>query len=140
MSEKLRLRLKAKINRYFQNVNNLAGFSLGKKETIDPTEKTKLTLDPTKIPSWTIVRYPPFNPDLVIQGKTRDQTSNAFREYQRQEGARLRKALNRITHGRNIFVYNNMRTNQVVYSLTRYLEVSLTMSFAYITIWSMEKE
>jgi Tat protein secretion system quality control protein TatD with DNase activity len=37
---------------------------------------------------------------------------------------RLQKALNAITHGKNIFVYHNVRTKQVVYSLTRYLEVS----------------
>lgn len=80
-------------------------------------------LDPTKIGTWNIVRRPPIENRTVIQGKPREQSSNAFKTFQWQEGARLRKALNAITHGKNIFVYNNIRTNQVVYSLTRYLEV-----------------
>ncbi|KAL1965677.1 hypothetical protein VTN77DRAFT_5177 [Rasamsonia byssochlamydoides] len=85
-------------------------------------------LDPTKIATWNIVRRPPIPNHTVIQGKPREQNSNAFKEFQKQEGARLRKALNRITHGKNIFVYNNIRTNQVVYSLTRYLEKNNVLS------------
>ncbi|KAL1987359.1 hypothetical protein VTN96DRAFT_4075 [Rasamsonia emersonii] len=85
-------------------------------------------LDPTKIGTWNIVRRPPIPNHTVIQGKPREQNSNAFKEFQKQEGARLRKALNRITHGKNIFVYNNIRTNQVVYSLTRYLEKNNVLS------------
>lgn len=81
-------------------------------------------LDPTKIGTWNIVRRPPIENHSVIQGKPREQNSNAFKDWQAKEGARLRKALNKLTHGKNIFVYNNIRTNQVVYSLTRYLEVS----------------
>lgn len=84
---------------------------------------TKL-LDPSKIAaSWNIVRRPPLPNNMVIQGKPRQQGSNAFKEFQKLEGIRLRKALNRLTHGKNIYVYNNLRTNQVVYSLTRHLEV-----------------
>ncbi|KAL4936658.1 hypothetical protein BDV06DRAFT_216496 [Aspergillus oleicola] len=79
-------------------------------------------LDPTKIGTWNIVRRPPVENKNVIQGKPREQNSNAFKTHQEKEGARLRKALNALTHGKNIFVYHNIRTNQVVYSLTRYLE------------------
>ncbi|KAL4930931.1 mitochondrial 54S ribosomal protein mL67 [Aspergillus undulatus] len=79
-------------------------------------------LDPTKIGTWNIVRRPPIENGAVIQGKPRQQGSNAFKTHQQKEGTRLRKALNAITHGKNIFVYHNIRTNQVVYSLTRYLE------------------
>ncbi|KAI9928129.1 hypothetical protein ASPWEDRAFT_50596 [Aspergillus wentii DTO 134E9] len=79
-------------------------------------------LDPTKIGTWNIVRRPPIENQSVIQGKAREQNSNAFKAHQEKEGVRLRKALNAITHGKNIFVYHNIRTNQVVYSLTRYLE------------------
>ncbi|KAH3457786.1 hypothetical protein KXX05_004434 [Aspergillus fumigatus] len=79
-------------------------------------------LDPTKIGTWNVVRRPPIENHSVIQGKPREQNSNAFKTHQWKEGVRLRKALNAITHGKNIFVYHNIRTNQVVYSLTRYLE------------------
>ncbi|KKK19896.1 hypothetical protein P175DRAFT_0427752 [Aspergillus ochraceoroseus IBT 24754] len=79
-------------------------------------------LDPTKIGTWNIVRRPPVENHSLIQGKPREQNSNAFKTHQFKEGTRLRKALNALTHGKNIFVYHNIRTNQVVYSLTRYLE------------------
>ncbi|OJJ61827.1 hypothetical protein ASPSYDRAFT_85527 [Aspergillus sydowii CBS 593.65] len=79
-------------------------------------------LDPTKIGTWNIIRRPPIENKSIIQGKPREQNSNAFKTHQVKEGVRLRKALNALTHGKNIFVYHNIRTNQVVYSLTRYLE------------------
>ncbi|PWY66069.1 hypothetical protein BO70DRAFT_324285 [Aspergillus heteromorphus CBS 117.55] len=79
-------------------------------------------LDPTKVGTWQVARRPPIEQGSVIQGRVRDQNSNAFKDHQVKEGVRLRKALNAITHGKNIFVYHNIRTNQVVYSLTRYLE------------------
>ncbi|KAF9893238.1 hypothetical protein FE257_011662 [Aspergillus nanangensis] len=79
-------------------------------------------LDPTKIGTWNVVRRPPVENQTDIQGKPREQNSNAFKLHQSNEGVRLRKALNALTHGKNIFVYHNIRTNQVVYSLTRYLE------------------
>ncbi|PLB44292.1 hypothetical protein P170DRAFT_392437 [Aspergillus steynii IBT 23096] len=82
----------------------------------------KKILDPTKIPTWKVARRPPIENHSIIQGKPREQNSNAFKDHQSKEGTRLRKALNAITHGKNIFVYHNIRTNQVVYSLTRYLE------------------
>lgn len=81
-------------------------------------------LDPTKIGTWNIVRRPPVENHSIIQGKPREQNSNAFKTHQAKEGTRLRKALKALTHGKNIFAYHNIRTNQVVYSLTRYLEVS----------------
>ncbi|KAH8425238.1 mitochondrial 54S ribosomal protein mL67 [Aspergillus melleus] len=82
----------------------------------------KKILDPTKIGTWNVARRPPIENHSLIQGKPREQNSNAFKDHQSKEGTRLRKALNAITHGKNIFVYHNIRTNQVVYSLTRYLE------------------
>lgn len=86
------------------------------------TKPFQKILDPTKIGTWNIIRRPPIENHSVIQGKAREQNSNAFKTHQFKEGVRLRKALNAITHGKNIFVYHNIRTNQVVYSLTRYLE------------------
>lgn len=87
------------------------------------TKPFRKILDPTKIGTWNVVRRPPIENHSLIQGKPREQNSNAFKTHQWKEGVRLRKALNAMTHGKNIFVYHNIRTNQVVYSLTRYLEV-----------------
>ncbi|KAJ0418438.1 transcriptional regulation of mitochondrial recombination-domain-containing protein [Aspergillus carlsbadensis] len=79
-------------------------------------------LDPTKMGTWQVVRRPPIEKGAVIQGLVRARNSNAFKTHQLKEGVRLKKALSAVTHGKNIFVYHNIRTNQVVYSLTRYLE------------------
>ncbi|KAJ5587500.1 uncharacterized protein N7459_003265 [Penicillium hispanicum] len=82
-------------------------------------------LDSTKFAALSkFVRQPEIDPQTPIQGKPREPSSNAFKEYQRRESVRLQKALNSLSHGRNIFVYHNVRTKQVVYSLTRYLEKS----------------
>ena len=83
-------------------------------------------LDPTKIGTWNVVRRPPVENPSMVQGKPRQAGSNAFEDHQYKEGVRLQKALNALTHGKNIFAYHNIRTNQVVYSLTRYLEVSFS--------------
>lgn len=89
-------------------------------------------LESTKLASLSrFIRRPHIDPETPIQGKPRQPGSNAFKEYQDREGRRLQKALNAISHGRHIFVYHNVRTNQVVYSLTRYLEVrSLSISLS----------
>ena len=87
-------------------------------------------LDSTKVATLSkFVRRPPIDPQTPIQGKPRHPLSNAFKEHAKREGIRLKKALNAITHGKHIFVYHNVRTNQVVYSLTRYLEVILPARF-----------
>jgi hypothetical protein len=80
-------------------------------------------LDSTALAATKFIRRPPIDPKIPIQGKTRVVGSNAYRDQQEKEGRRLQKALNSIAHGKNIFVYHNIRTKQVVYSLTRYLEV-----------------
>ncbi|KAJ5279620.1 hypothetical protein N7478_004992 [Penicillium angulare] len=87
------------------------------------TKPVQKILDSTKLASLSkFIRKPPIDPKTTIQGKIRDPNSNAFKEYAKREGLRLQKALNAITHGKDIFVYHNVRTKQVVYSLTRYLE------------------
>lgn len=90
-------------------------------------------LDSTKVAILSnfskFVRRPPVDPNQPIQGRPRETSSNAFKEYVKRESVRLQKALNSISHGKHIFVYHNVRTKQVVYSLTRYLEVSLPLSF-----------
>lgn len=89
-------------------------------------------LDSTRLGTWNVVRRPPIENQTVIQGKPREQNSNAFEEHQEREGVRLRKALKALTHGKNIFVYHNIRTNQVVYSLTRYLEVTFPHNSSHL--------
>lgn len=71
-----------------------------------------------------LVKRPPIDPKQPIQGRQRNPLSNAFKEHLKRESARLQKALNSIGHGKHIFAYHNVRTKQVVYSLTRHLEVS----------------
>lgn len=83
-------------------------------------------LDSTALATTKFIRRPPIDPKTPIQGKPRQPSSNAYREHQDKEGRRLQKALNSLSHGQNIFVYQHLRTKQVVYSLTRYLEVSST--------------
>lgn len=102
-------------------MTNPAAAMASQQVTKTPFQKI---LDPTKIGTWNIVRRPPVENHSIIQGKPREQNSNAFKTHQAKEGTRLRKALKALTHGKNIFAYHNIRTNQVVYSLTRYLEVS----------------
>ena len=95
----------------------------------------KIVLDPTKIGTWNLVRKPPIDPNTVIQGIVRNPASNAFKDHQIKEGIRLRKALQYLTHGRDIFVYHNIRTNQVVYSLTRYLQVCIPLFFSFLLLY-----
>ena len=83
-------------------------------------------LDSTALATTKFIRRPPIDPKVPIQGKPRQPSSNAYKDHQDKEGLRLQKALNSLTHGQNIFVYHNLRTKQVVYSLTRQLEVSST--------------
>ncbi|EER25151.1 hypothetical protein D8B26_007760 [Coccidioides posadasii str. Silveira] len=83
--------------------------------------KTIQLLDPTTLATSRAVRYPPSN-GKPIQGKVRFPNSKAAKHYREQESIRLRKALQHVTHGKNIFAYNNLRTNQVIYSLSRTLE------------------
>ncbi|KAJ5243004.1 uncharacterized protein N7469_001331 [Penicillium citrinum] len=85
----------------------------------------KKILDATKISALTskLVRRPiDVKSQVPIQGRPREANSNAFKEASHRETVRLQKALNAVAHGKHIFVYHNVRTKQVVYSLTRYLE------------------
>ena len=100
----------------------------GPAEMASNTKSFQKVLDSTALAATKFIRRPPIDPKTPIQGKPRVPGSNAFKEHQDKEGRRLQKALNSITHGKNIFVYNNIRTKQVVYSLTRYLEVSFFSS------------
>lgn len=93
---------------------------------ITPSKTLKRTLlDPTLTKTLKSVRYPITN-GKPIQGKLRHPMSQAAKNWRRAESERLKRALQSLTHGRDIFAYRHMRTNQVVYSLSRTLEVSST--------------
>jgi hypothetical protein len=86
-------------------------------------------IHPSKLSAIGFVRNPPIDTQAPIQGRVRHPRSNATKEFQSREAARLRKALHAMSHGKHIFVYHHVRTKQVVYSLTRELEVSDEWSF-----------
>ncbi|KAJ5620277.1 hypothetical protein N7510_004261 [Penicillium lagena] len=79
-------------------------------------------IHPSKLTAIGFVRNPPIDSQTPIQGRVRHPRSNATKEFQSREAARLRKALHAMSHGKHIFVYHHVRTKQVVYSLTRELE------------------
>src|SRR5205809_892292 len=85
-------------------------------------QRTIQRLDPTTLVTKPIVRFPSPN-GKKIQGAGRFPNSRAALTYREQESARRKKALQHLTHGKNIFVYNHLRTNQVIYSLSRSLVV-----------------
>jgi hypothetical protein len=60
---------------------------------------------------------------LWVQGRWRDPASRAARNRQEIYSRRVEKALKHETLGMNIYAYNHIRTKQVVYSLTRNMEV-----------------
>ncbi|KAG9782565.1 hypothetical protein ABEF93_004225 [Exophiala dermatitidis] len=57
-----------------------------------------------------------------VQGKWRARGSNAAKNKRATQTRQAAKALRHETHGLNIYAYRHIRTNQVVYSLTRTLE------------------
>ncbi|KAL2400990.1 hypothetical protein ABEF95_001691 [Exophiala dermatitidis] len=57
-----------------------------------------------------------------VQGKWRARGSNAAKNKRATQTRQTAKALRHETHGLNIYAYRHIRTNQVVYSLTRTLE------------------
>ncbi|KLJ11210.1 hypothetical protein EMPG_13498 [Blastomyces silverae] len=88
--------------------------------------KLPKTVSPLVVTTLDALRFP--QTTQPIQGKARETGSRAALLWRRQERDRLRKALHRLTHGKNIFAYNNIRTNQVVYSFTRELEKNNVLS------------
>lgn len=58
-----------------------------------------------------------------VQGKWRNPTSNAAEQHREVQYRRVSKALRHRTHGLDIYAYRHVRTNQVVYSLSRSLQV-----------------
>ena len=61
---------------------------------------------------------------LWVQGKWRNRASNAVIDRQKVMSQQVKKAIQRQTHGLNIYAYYHLRTKQVVYSLTRVMQAS----------------
>ena len=59
------------------------------------------------------------------QGKWRNPASNAAKYVRRGEIQRLERIKMQAGRGRAIYVFSNVRTNQVVYSLTKALQVGV---------------
>ncbi len=59
-----------------------------------------------------------------VQGRWRNPASNAAKHRLEVQTKQATKAVRHETHGLNIYAYRHIRTNQVVYSLTRTLQVS----------------
>ncbi|KIW64239.1 hypothetical protein PV04_09186 [Phialophora macrospora] len=69
---------------------------------------------------------PPISPDSPsakwVQGKWRTGNSKAVKNRKAIQDIQVAKALRHKTHGLDIYAYRHIRTNQVVYSLTRTLQ------------------
>ena len=66
-------------------------------------------------------RPPPPKPEAF--GKPRDLSSNAAKAERFKESRRIEKALRHEHHGENVYAYAHISTGQVVYSLTRVMDV-----------------
>ena len=56
-------------------------------------------------------------------GKPRDRSSNAAEAERFKESRRIEKALRHEHHGENVYAYAHIGTGQVVYSLTKVMDV-----------------
>ncbi|KIV92944.1 hypothetical protein PV10_04196 [Exophiala mesophila] len=65
---------------------------------------------------------PPKKPLVWLQGRWREQSSNAFKQQKKILTRRALRALRQRTHGLDIYAYRHVQTNQVVYSLSRALQ------------------
>ncbi|KIY03737.1 uncharacterized protein Z520_00428 [Fonsecaea multimorphosa CBS 102226] len=71
-------------------------------------------LQPTVVPKKFNIKW--------VQGKWRVGGSNAVKNKKATQDIQVTKALRHQTHGLDIYAYRHVRTNQVVYSLTRTLQ------------------
>lgn len=89
-----------------------------------PAPRPLTALDPTTLSDTYYVRHPRPS-SFYIQGRYRHPRSDAAKRFLTREKGRIRNALDHLTHGKDIFAYNHIRTNQVIYSLSRSLRVSI---------------
>jgi Transcriptional regulation of mitochondrial recombination len=85
--------------------------------------KDKAILLPPERPPPPSPHKPPLPPKAEAFGKPRDNSSKAAKAERFKEGRRIEKALRHEHHGENVYAYMHLGTKQVVYSLTRVMEV-----------------
>ncbi|KIV87505.1 hypothetical protein PV11_03046 [Exophiala sideris] len=94
--------------------------SIPQMPRIRPPRMLKGTKSPNTDPQ------PPIGPTGAsrwwVQGKWRKHNSNAIKDRAQTQSQQAVKALQHRTHGLDIYAYRHVRTNQVVYSLTRTLQ------------------
>jgi Transcriptional regulation of mitochondrial recombination len=98
------------------------------KETLN-RRRNKAPARPLRPPPVTVhipkrIPLPPL-PKPTAFGKPRDPSSNAAKAERFKESRRIEKALRHENHGENIYAYKHIQTGQVVYSLTRVMDVCL---------------
>lgn len=62
---------------------------------------------------------------LWTQGKWRNPASNAIIDRRKVMSQQMKKAIEKRHHGSRIYAYYHLRTKQVVYSLTRIMQVRI---------------
>ncbi|KAI1611171.1 transcriptional regulation of mitochondrial recombination-domain-containing protein [Exophiala viscosa] len=94
--------------------------SIPQMPRIRPPRMLKGTKSPNTDPQ------PPLGPSgedrWWVQGKWRKHNANALKDRAQIQSRQAVKALRHGTHGLDIYAYRHVRTNQVVYSLTRTLQ------------------
>ena len=83
----------------------------------------KAILLPPRRPPPPSPNKPPPPPKAEAFGKPRENSSKVAKAERFKEGRRIEKALRHEHHGENVYAYMHLGTKQVVYSLTRVMEV-----------------
>ena len=92
---------------------------------VRPPRMLKGSISPNTLPQ---PEGKPPSGKVWVQGRWRVPTSNSAKDKRKVQSAHVEKAVVRDSHGHNIYAYTHIRTNQVVYSLTRILRVRVKSS------------
>jgi len=60
---------------------------------------------------------------VYAQGRLRNPASKAAKKAREDQAVRLEKYLDSAAHGEHIYMWNHIKTNQIIYSLSRTLNV-----------------
>jgi Transcriptional regulation of mitochondrial recombination len=97
------------------------------KETLNKLRRRRAAGKPSRTPRTATVPSPnskrPRVSNVESHGKLRNPSSNAAKAERFKESRRVEKALKHEHHGENVYAYVHIRTGQVVYSLTRIMNV-----------------
>jgi hypothetical protein len=117
------------------------------KNGLSITLKDKAILLPPERPPPPSPNKPPPPPKAEAFGKVRDSSSKAAKAERFKEGRRIEKALKHEHHGENVYAYMHLGSKQVVYSLTRVMEVcflhanlNLALHFLTCTVQNLYTE